>query len=430
MFNLLNIDSPFYINNNFDFDSSDSETDSDSEMSVMNQLHTSGSQIHKKLIEFFELNKIPDETLTKNNEVFKRLFEAPIEKWNDYSSAVNSYTNDDTEEERLKKAIMIGDAAVSIRESSDMTKLTIITDGTKEVNITNLSIDEVALLKELHELVLTKMQGNGQKGSAEKANQMVAEFKRDMNLAKIDGTFPHRWVKNHGVWKCCEHEKRLGNELKYSVDDADVVDKEGWVKVVEAFNRHKDSAPPQQGSTLANASNKFAVDVYCATINRFKTKMPEANRGYDQLRLLLQKVAAFQNKSSVKKTDWMLFIAANPMFKNFLNGLDENNSLYDNPGKLTKARLFACAASMFPAPEPLALFGVNDRLSKIPKMIALIYSIEKKFNIIDKAKATTSSSEHLCHLMLTLGSQNAYVWNRNKIPHSIRDTKFNLNNLN
>lgn len=138
-------------------------------------------------------------------------------------------------------------------------------------------------------------------------------------------------------------------------------------------------------------------------------------------------VAAFLNKSSIGKTEWLSFVRANEWYKPFFAGIEEANFLYENPGKLSRARLFACTSSLFLTPEPLALFGVKDRLATIPKMIAKIYETEKKFNIVDKQKGTTSTSEHLCHLLLTIGGNNAYVWNRNKIPKSIRETKFHLN---
>lgn len=428
MFNQLNIDSPFYINNNFDF-SSDSESDSDNDfdMSALNQIHTSGSTIHKSLIKFFNDNPIPEDVFNKNLKTLEILFNAKVELWTAYSDAVNNYSNDATEEERLKFAIEIGNAAVKIRQANEQTKLTVITEGVKEVTIAGLTAEEIIQLKELHELVIAKMQGTGQKGNAERANKMVEEFKSDMEFAKIDNTFPSKWIKNHGVWKCVQHELQAGRNLDYSEDDEGALDLEAWKKVVEIFNNHKDDAPPQTGTTLQGASNKFAVDVYCATINRYKNKIPVGQQSWAHFKMLLQKVSAHQNKSSIKKSEWLLFIAANENCKPFFVGIDEGNSLYDNPGKLTKARLFACSASVFPAPEPLALFGVKDRLSKIPKMIAAIYEVEKKFNIIDKNKGTTSNSEHLCHLLLTLGSQHAYVWNRNHISHSIREITFNLN---
>lgn len=200
-------------------------------------------------------------------------------------------------------------------------------------------------------------------------------------------------------------------------------------KVVDEFRKHKDDPIPQQNAALAYASNKFAVDVYCATINRYKNNIKSQVQTVDDFLTLMRIIAAFLNKSSIKKTEWLHFVKANSNYKAFFTGLEEANFLYDNPGKLTRARLFACASSLYKAPEPLALFGVNNRLALIPKMIAKIYDTEVKFNIIDKQKGNTSTSEHLCHLLMTLGGNNAYVWNRNMIPKSIRDTKFNLNQM-
>lgn len=261
------------------------------------------------------------------------------------------------------------------------------------------------------------MQGTGQKGSAEKANQMVKEFKSGMELAKIDNTFPTRWIKNHGVWKCVEHEKQHGRILNYTDNDTGILDREAWKKMVAEFNTHINDAIPQQNSALANASNKFAVDVYCATINRYKTTIATASQSWEHFLKGMRILSAFLQKSSIKKSEWLAFIRSNEEYKKFFAGIEEANFLYDNPGKLTRARLFACASSVFKAPEPLAMFGVENRLGLIPKMICTIYMIEKKFNIIDQQKGTSSTSEHLCHLLLTLGGNNAYVWNRNHIPN-------------
>lgn len=464
MYNQLNIDSPFYINNNFDFTSEqgtflqmdefdianffiglrgipgfedvgardtyfqpNSDTDEEFEMSALNQIHTAGSSIHKDLIAFFDTHAIPDSKYEENTKTLKAMFGSDTASWNTYKAAVAAYSNDATEDERLACAISIGDAAVAIRLGKDDSKMTVITEGTAEVNVAGLGPEEITNLKELQTLVLTKMQGTGEKGSAEKANQMVKEFKNDMELAKIDNTFPSRWIHNHGVWKCVQHELQAGRQLGYTENDAGVVDKAGWKKVVDEFNKHKDDAIPQQNTSLSNASNKFAVDVYCATINRYKTTILQAKQNWEHFLRAMQLVSAFLRKSSIKKTEWLAFIRSNEEYKPFFAGIEEANYLYDNPGKLTRARLFACASSVYKAPEPLALFGVENRLAIIPKMIAKIYVTEKKFNIIDKQKGTTSTSEHLFHLLLTLGSANAYVWNRNRIPKSIRETKFNLN---
>lgn len=427
MFNVLDIDNPFYINNNFDFSSdSDSESD-DIEMSAANMIHTAGSSTHKELIQFFKLNKISENTFDANQKTIKSLFDASEGLWKVYKDSITAYSNDDTEEMRLTKAKAIGAAAVKLRESQDDSRLTIIRASTKEVTIAGLSAAEIVSLKELHDLVLLKMQGNGQKGNAEKANQMVREFKDDMELAKTDNTFPAKWIKNHGIWKCVQHEAQHGRNLEYTVDDAGVLNKEKWALVVAEFNKHKDDAVPAQGTGLANASNKFAVDVYCAAINRYKATVALKDQSKENFLDLMKMVSAFLNKSSIKKSEWLHFIKANSDYKSFLSGLDEANYLYDNPGKLTRARLYACASSLYSAPEPLSLFGVENRLAIIPKMIAKIYEIEKKFNVIDKQKGTTSTSEHLCHLLLTLGSNNPYVYNRNEIPSSIRDTKFHSN---
>lgn len=175
-----------------------------------------------------------------------------------------------------------------------------------------------------------------------------------------------------------QHERQHNRELAYREDDLTAKNKAGWKLVVAEFDKHKTDAVPQQNSGLANASNKFSVDVYCATINRYKTTISEDKQSWEHFLSEMQMVSAFLNKSSIKKTEWLSFIRCNPDYKHFFSGIEEANFLYDNPGKLTRARLFACASSVYAAPEPLALFGITERLALIPKMIAQIYAIEKK----------------------------------------------------
>lgn len=141
----------------------------------------------------------------------------------------------------------------------------------------------------------------------------------------------------------------------------------------------------------------------------------------------MQKISDFLKMSSISKINWVKLVAVQTKFESFLGNLDEANQLYDNPGKITRPRLFACASSLYPAYEPLAVFGVANRLATVPKMIALIYKIEKEKGSLSTIAKTTRTSEHLVHLLLTLGAQYPYVYNRNGISKSVRDVHFNLN---
>lgn len=426
MFNQLDIKSPFYTHNSFDFESESSDSDFE-EMSVINQIHTAGSNIHKGLVEFFQQNPIPAGTYTDNQTVLKALYEADENLWKAYGDAVTAYSNEKTTDQRLADANVISAAAIAIRSANANTKLTIISTGQAAVTLTGLTAAEIASLNALHQVVVTKMTGSAGTGNAEKAAKMVEDFKSDMEKAKIDNCFPERWANRHGVWKCVQHELQKGRALDYDENDPTARDKEAWKNVVKRFKECKMDAIIQPNETLANASNKFAVDVYCAAINRYRMTTQEDKRSFDDFKTILEIVAAWLGKTSIKKSEWQNLVRVNKKYKQFLDRLDEANTLYDNPGKLTRARLFACASSVFAAPEPLAMFGVSSRLEKIPKMIVKIYDIEVTAGLIDVRRGTTSTSEHLLHLLLTLSSANAYVWNRNSIPTSIRQTTFHLN---
>lgn len=361
----------------------------------MNQIHTATSQVHKSLIEFFKNHPLPAETYTGNKIVIQKMYEADEDLWKAYETAVSAYSNDQTEEQRLDAAKAIGTAAIKIREYSDETKMTIIRNGQASVTIGGLTAAEIMSLRALHTIVTTKMTGGQNTGNAEKAAKMVDDFKSDMEHAKKDNTFPMRWTANNGVWRCVEHEKQKGRILTYTDGDAGVIDREAWKEVVVKFNHYKNDAVAQPGMALANASNKFAVDVYCAAINRYRKTTLEKDRNFPHFYRAMEILAAWLNKTSIKKSEWLTFMASNKAYKAFFDRLDEANTLYDNPGKLTRSRAFACASSLFPAPEPLALFGVSNRMDLIPKMIVQIYDLETRANIIDVRKGTTSTSEHL-----------------------------------
>lgn len=317
----------------------------------------------------------------------------------------------------------IGKAAIAIRNSSDVTKPTVITQHQAEVTINGLTADEITSLRELEELMKSKMTGTGKKGTAQEADNMLTRFMADMENAKVAGFILQKWISDHRIWKCCQHYlQKNKSELKFDKIDNNEV----WNKVVDEFiNKFKEDAAPSTGSSFAGASNKFAVDVYCAAIARFKAKLP--NMTVDDFFKAMEIVSAFLKMSSISKVNWASMIIANSKFKLFFSQLDEANQLYDNPGKITRPRLYACASSLFPAYEPLALFGVESRMAKIPKIIAAIYTIEKEKKVISEMYKSTSTSEHLIHLLLALGSTYPYVYNRNAIEGSVRNTAFNLN---
>lgn len=422
MFTKINVNHQFYLKNHFYLNS---ESDSDEDFLIMSNTtnqSTAASKIHKELGKFFEKNPIPDETYTENINVIKALFSAEEHLWNQYREAVAQYSNDDTDEMRLQKAIAIGKAATALRNSNDDLKATVIHENQPEVTISGLSVEEVTNLKELEKLLRTKMSGQGKKGNAEQANEMLKEFLNDMEKAKLTGSLSDKWTQHNRIWKCCQHykQKNDGLELTYAKTNDDL-----WNKVVDDFNKRKLEPAPTAGNTLSGAANKFSVDVYCATISQFKHKLPSLN--IDDFLHGMRIVSAFLQCSSIKRGHWSKIVVIQEKYRPFFGSIDEVSDLYDNPGKITRPRLFACAASLYKASEPLALFGVQNRLASIPKMIALIYRIEKEKGCISNEQRTSSTSEHLLHVLLTLGSKHQYVHNRNNIKGSVREVKFHLN---
>lgn len=163
MFTRIDVSNPFYLRNNFDFSSSsDSESDCET-MTEQGSAQKAGSLIHHALKDFFTVNPIPQTFFDSNWKTIEILFAADAALWKAYKDAVTAYSNDDTIEARIVKATAIGNAATAIRDSNADTKATIIRTHNPSVEIANLSIDEIAKLKELHVLVLAKMTGEGKK---------------------------------------------------------------------------------------------------------------------------------------------------------------------------------------------------------------------------------------------------------------------------
>lgn len=173
---------------------------------------------------------------------------------------------------------------------------------------------------------------------------MVHDFIHDLNLAKEIGILPDKYNKPHKVWAIFQHAEQKGIPIQYKKNG----DK-NWDAIVDNIDKLKvDAKPNTEGATL-NMANKFAVDTFAATINHYVVTIPEAERSANKLKALLKKIAAFTKMSSISTNSWIAFTKKQEGFEAFLNNLTVDNSIYDNPGKLTRSRLIACAGCLFPS---------------------------------------------------------------------------------
>lgn len=435
MFAGININDPFYTQNNFSYSSSDSDSESDFEYEynmATNATNTAkaGSAIHTELRKLVEAKPPSQDYFENNKKAFKAMFGVPAALWAAYKTASDNYDPNEADTDKLLAAAKnIGSAAIAIRKAGVDSAASILTAHNPMVNITGVTADESAALVELHALVLKKMtDGTQQAGNALDADKMLDDFIHDMKLAKESGTYPEKWSKNARTWKCLEHAKQKNRSQEVDIAKWTAVDgkQAEFAKFIEKFNEYKDIKPPNSEVQRVAMSNKFSIDVFAVVINKFKSAMgEEATNTFDHLMYVLGRVSLFMRGTSISKTAWAREIASEfcAPYKPFLTEL-ESNILFENPAKMTKGRLFSCVATMFPAPDPTILFSTYEKGAEVPKLLAKIYGIEKKFGEVGPMKNETSTSEHLMHLLCTLGANYSYAYNRNSIDGSIRSVKF------
>lgn len=418
--------SDFYLTGT-SFYSSDSESDSDIEMASTVKRNTGAAKVHKKLAKFFKDSELKPNVFAENLKCFEAMFKVKPALWAAFAAQKKAFVPTATMEDKLKCAISIGDAAVQIRKEANM-GLSVITTNNVSVTLQGLSAAEVTCLNELLTLLHKKMVVGGSVApKTGDATQMVRDFLADMEIAKTTGIILPKYLKAHKIWAIYQHASQKGIDMS-AIEKTGDNDWDDLVTVIE--NRKMEAKPNTEGATL-NMANKFAVDTFAVTINHVRETVVEGERTLDNILKLLERVAAFTKSSSISSLAWDNFIKSkkNTAFTAFFANLTDGNTLYDNPGKLTKNRLIACAGCLFPSYDPTAIFCTNDRRTATPKLIAEIYTLEKENDDISPDPATTSTSEHLLHLLLCLGDNFSYANNRNHIPSSVRNTKFTILNL-
>lgn len=412
----------------FSYSSSDFDSDSDSDYSEESKMSnltkavdTCASKIHHAFVDFFKSHAVDGLYFETNQNIVKTVFACDAALWTEYERARAEFKNEGTLEERAKLASVIGDAAVAIRKSSTLTASSVITANLPIVKIDGLTADEINNIKTLHTLLIAKMSANG-KGSAKQGDtdQMLKDFKNDLSLISKTKCLSPSWFEKFRIWKVEQIAISKKSPIDWPTDSDDPI----VAALIKRINEAKEIAPPNQDGEMANVANKFAVDSIICTINHYKTKVKSGK--VEDFLSLMESIAAFTRSIKVGKIAWLKFVSNFPVEAAFFNDITTGNVLYDNPGKLTKQRLISCAACLFESAEPTAMFGNTNTTVKIPQMISKVYAIEVKYNVISKEPDTTSTCEHLLHLLLALGSNYSYAFNRNHIPNSVRNVKFEV----
>lgn len=407
------------------FYSSESDSDTDYEtMASSLKRNQCASNVHKKIKSFFTNNPIPEETFKSSVTVFDAMFALPKADWAKYTAAKNAFLPTATLADRVEQATAIGECACNIRVKAGQA-MSVITTSFPTVTIQGLEAGDIEALNELITVLHKKMiVGGTVKQSTGDPAAVIQQFKEDMELAKDVGMIPPKYYKPHKIWAMFQHAQQKGIELAF----AEVAGNDAYNKIVQNVNNLKEDARASTEGATLNMANKFAVDAFAVVIAHYKDNVAEKDQSLADVKEILRKVAGFTRMSSVGTTAWANFVKANVKHTGFLNGLTDGNMLYDNPGKLTKARLIACSGCLYVSNDIAAIFGAADHTKAVPKLISEIFILEKENGEILDTVNSTSNSEHALHLLLCLGERFNYSYNRNKIPHSVRQTKFNILN--
>lgn len=398
----------------------DSESEEDDSMSTSKQ--TCSSAIHKLLSGFFKNDPIDDGYFADNMKCFIAMFNTDPALWNKYNDAKTAFNTQDTTENQIKQASEIADCAIALRASSVDSAASVITTNMPQITLNGLNAIESVNMKKLHDLLIRKMsQGKQTATDPDSARKMLSDFKNDIEVSKVTLVLPHKWAVGNRIWKINEISKQFeGHEFDFSKYDVGA----GWKDVKALIESLKDDKPTDANHQMQQMSNKFAVDAFAVVINHYKKTLPEANQSLQNLLDLLKIVAAFTTTSSISKIAWSgLTQKHKASYPGFFDALTTANLLYDNPAKLTKSRLFSCAATLFLSYDPTAVFAKRN-LNTVPRMIVAIFALEEKYNEISNEQNTTSTSEHMMHLLLSVGEQFSYAYNRNAIPNSVRTVRF------
>lgn len=362
---------------------------------------------------------INEGTFESNRFTVISLFNRPDNLWKKYNTAVSNYREEE-DSQKLNMACKIAAAAIQLRNDPLSLKMTVVEDSPDIVKMTELSFDEFNALRELDWLLRHKSDQKTPMLSSKQFDndEMLKQFLEDMTNAEFLGFLPSSWYEGHRMWKCAQlYKKQHHMNLMFVKQSGN----ENWNNIVDDFE-----TKVLEGQILSheNSCNKFAVDIYCCTINKFKEVYP--GKDSEDFLLCMKKVACFLNMSSISSRNWYGFVASERMFGEFLSSIEKEDYGYCNPGKLTKKRLFSCASSVFRAIEPTAAFCLRDRLKIVPQMITKIFYIEKGARYLSLDHSDISVSEHLFHVLTVLGSNNQYVHNRNSIPRAFKATEIIL----
>nr|QPZ88456.1 putative nucleoprotein [Soybean thrips negative-stranded RNA virus 2] len=404
------------------FDLSDSESDEsdmgDSENSALS------SRIHKLCLEYCEDNTLPDSYYERNLRDFTALFNNRAALWNAYRQEADNYVPTAPLPARIQQAIAIARAAVELR---GVIPETILTTMASSVTVNEINPQDSADLLELCNFVKAKMTKTGQQGTevAGNSEKMFKEYQREIRQAAVTGVISDTWFTKNRIWKMKQFAEMSGKEFPQLASRApEGMTVNNWNQLKKKIKDAEGSAPPnhEERSEATQYANKFAVDSWCCVVNLFKKARPECTA--NEATTLLRKVAYFTLSERIGSKKWIQFLENLPAPEStMLRNLDALTSIFDNPAKCNKSRLFSCAATLYPGVDPTRVFAKAVGTVEL-SLMASIYRLEKDAGAILPDPARTSTSEHLMHLLLVLGQAHDYSKNRNALNKSAITVEF------
>lgn len=415
------------------------EEESDEESTAImevNQIKKASSDIHRLLRSFQIAHPSPSPVLAANLGLFGQLMGAgaTAEMWGDLAAARDAFDITLEFADKIPLAQAVSDAYIALRNGAGLQD-TIIANNMVNVSLSGVTAANSLLLVELEDLVKRKMSGrmNAPAQNVAASAQMVNDLVADLNLAMETGDLPGNYFRNNRLWKIHQAAARLNPAVLIQAlpgvkpPDCPRSDAQ-WTTFVQRYNTEVARAP--EGGVVgagqfAGASNKFAVDVWCCFIMHCKTI--NNNVTLETMLQILRDIANYTRQSRIGGLEWNRMVTRMGVNSAYIAGLNARFTLWDNPAKLTKNRLMACAATLFHSADSTFIFSVPQMSTLSSGLIASIYKIEKDAGLVIESKAETSTSEHLMHLLLVMGTDNGFWMNRNQIPGSARQVTFTIN---
>lgn len=346
----------------------------------------------------------------------------------------DAYLESDVLLKRLESATKMGDIAVKIRRSiPELTHTVLTTHRSPTIKIGNLTDADVADLTTLWDHVKTKATGITKTGPKD-LTEMWTSFTEDLATFKEIGIFDSSWT--NGVlpkiarimsW-AAKNAKIVQNFSNFKtpvgVDDTLFKQRIAQMKLASEV-----PMPTSNTGTVPNMACKFMVDYWITFLAQcfrpFKTPAGIPPINFLLVVPFMERMAIFSRGNHIGKKNLSEFIKIQSTeIQKIFTKVSDENSLLMNPGKLTVSRIFGAIAPIHKTGTAHGLLNISFKEESFA-LLAKIYRIEKP---LSSDKTESSDCEYILHEILTLGIDGGFEFNKNLIPKSFLEVKFELSN--